>query len=675
MPDDKVKHAAPVPPFVRFVASDVPMVFDNSMSYYEALCGLWKYIQNNVINVINDNANVTEEYIKIVDDLKSYVENYFANLDVQEEINNKLDAMVEAGTLQEIITSYIQANVAWTFDTVADMKLSENLIAGSYARTLGFHSINDGGGATYYITDTGTANEMDIIAIDSLYANLVKPSVITPEMYGAYGDNIHDDTLAIQQLIDNNNNIYLSEGKTYKITRQGTMSNLNTNLDMYYALLIHNSYKTIDGRGATLQCTDANPTGFITNDTADIHDITVKNLNIVMDNSTQGYNPVESTTKLKIINFNKCDRVTIDNIKFKDVAGDCMEVLDGEDITISNIYVNNVVGHGISVGKPSYPSTSVIIRDCEIHYQKVYDNTISTNPVILSVTNAQVDKVNMYHCDWGFKVEHPSDGVVVSNCNFYYGNNVSSNTGYKSQGTSDSKVKNVSFIKCNVIDNISTGHAFYDTYSENTIINGCKVIKSKGTRLQGKNVTLSDCYFYNSPQSIYIRTESEGVNVENTTIKCDNADYYENAFINCQASSTQATFSNIDVISTLASVNRYISFGNSKCSNINIYAGEIVGAAKFSANSNTKLSNCNFNANQGKTYRVDCESGTTSTEFNSNAFPLGTGVCAWFSYKGVGLEISNVTHTNNKIVFTHDSATSGDYILIQLDDYYLVPAS
>lgn len=86
------------------------------------------------------------EYIEKFNELYTYVHDYFDNLDVQEEINNKLDAMVEAGTLQEIITDYIQANVAWCFDTVADMKLSDNLIAGSYARTLGFRSVGDGGG-------------------------------------------------------------------------------------------------------------------------------------------------------------------------------------------------------------------------------------------------------------------------------------------------------------------------------------------------------------------------------------------------------------------------------------------------------------------------------------------------------------------------------------------------
>lgn len=105
--NDKIQKAPMVPPFVRFVCSAVPMVFDDSLSYYEALSALWKWLQDDVVNVININATVTEEYINLTNELKTFVEDYFVNLDVQEEINNKLDAMVEDGTLDEIINQEI----------------------------------------------------------------------------------------------------------------------------------------------------------------------------------------------------------------------------------------------------------------------------------------------------------------------------------------------------------------------------------------------------------------------------------------------------------------------------------------------------------------------------------------------------------------------------------------
>ena len=114
MENDTPRRMPNVPPFVKFVCANVPMVFDDSLSYYEALCALWKYVQG-MTDVINNNATLEEEFIEKFnvlsgkfDELKTYVDTYFDNLDVQEEINNKLDAMAESGELGELLSQYIQ---------------------------------------------------------------------------------------------------------------------------------------------------------------------------------------------------------------------------------------------------------------------------------------------------------------------------------------------------------------------------------------------------------------------------------------------------------------------------------------------------------------------------------------------------------------------------------------
>jgi len=106
MNENQPQTVPPVPPFVRFVCSSIPMTFDDSLSYYEALSALWKYMQD-AVNVINNNATIEEEYIQLTKDMKDYMDHYFDNLDVQSEINNKLDQMVETGEFQTLLDTVI----------------------------------------------------------------------------------------------------------------------------------------------------------------------------------------------------------------------------------------------------------------------------------------------------------------------------------------------------------------------------------------------------------------------------------------------------------------------------------------------------------------------------------------------------------------------------------------
>lgn len=223
---DKPDRMPNVPPFVKFVASAVPMVFDNSLSYYEALCALWKYIQG-MTDVINNNATLEEEYIVKFNELKTFVDEYFDNLDVQEEINNKLDQMAEDGTLQEIITAYIQANTAWCFDSVAAMKTAENFINGSYAHTYGYHSVNDGGGAFYKIrtvTNEDVVDESFIIALadETLVAELIHDDFVNVKQLGLYGDDTHDDSAKLASLMSYAK-LFFPQG-TYKLSNSLTIN-------------------------------------------------------------------------------------------------------------------------------------------------------------------------------------------------------------------------------------------------------------------------------------------------------------------------------------------------------------------------------------------------------------------------------------------------------------------
>lgn len=195
-------------PFKFFCLTNFPFIEEDfdALTYYELLCKVVEYL-NKVIDTTNAIGTQTEELTNAFNELKSYVDNYFTNLDVQTEINNKLDEMAQDGTLQQIISSYLNTKALLVFDNVESMKNSNNLIDGSYAETLGYYNKNDGGKATYKIrsiTNNDVIDNAKIIPLknNNLIAELVDNNIINIKQFGAYGDNEHDDTEAFKKAID-----------------------------------------------------------------------------------------------------------------------------------------------------------------------------------------------------------------------------------------------------------------------------------------------------------------------------------------------------------------------------------------------------------------------------------------------------------------------------------------
>ena len=106
--------------FPRFINNlgIIPTSYKDSMSYYETLAWLCKYLEETVLPTVNQNGNAVQELQGLYIQLNDYVTHYFDNLDVQEEINNKLDAMVEDGTLDEIINQEIFGDLNSEIDNI-----------------------------------------------------------------------------------------------------------------------------------------------------------------------------------------------------------------------------------------------------------------------------------------------------------------------------------------------------------------------------------------------------------------------------------------------------------------------------------------------------------------------------------------------------------------------------
>lgn len=202
-------------PFCLCMYTNFPFIEEtfDSMTNYEMLCKIVEYL-NNVIyntNTVTDNQiNLCNAFVE----LKNYVDNFFNNLDVQDEINNKLDEMAEDGSLANAIAPYITNAISRTYNTVLDMQQDTTLLEGMFCKTLGFFQVGDGGSSYYKIKDNLEANNSNIIAIsNNLFAEFINiNNIINYKQFGIHQDSETDDYQNLQNLID-----YASSNKISKI--------------------------------------------------------------------------------------------------------------------------------------------------------------------------------------------------------------------------------------------------------------------------------------------------------------------------------------------------------------------------------------------------------------------------------------------------------------------------
>ena len=211
--DKNIQKIKPSGIFTNYIYKAIPLAFDESMSYYETLCGILSLLKTQE-EVVNNNADLLAE-------LELYVQNYFKNLDVQTEINNKLDEMAKDGTLENLISQYIQLQTTYIYNTVAEMKQTTNLIDGSFARTSGFYKYNDGGGAYYKIRTLSNTDTIDNIHLftldntDNLVAELIANDFNILKFGAKSGEDITNILDYIMTIVSDGDVIYLPKGDFY----------------------------------------------------------------------------------------------------------------------------------------------------------------------------------------------------------------------------------------------------------------------------------------------------------------------------------------------------------------------------------------------------------------------------------------------------------------------------
>ena len=327
----------------------LPLVYDDSLSYYELLNKVVHYLNNTISDVSNLETNV-ENLFTAYSELQDYVNNYFSSLDVQQEINHKLDEMAESGELMQMFSWFI--------------------------------------------------------------------GYVTPEMYGATGNGLSDDSEAVQDAINTGrivicNGTYLVKDITIsgKVTilggsfvdngSSGFMFSIDNNNDEIIDVIIDGA--VFDGNnsanGISLNhCNDSN-----------ISNCEIKNMNGGANNSYGLY-------------LNRCRNVTVEDVSTHDISNDNSLPTRGiySNRSIRTIVKNCVVydissgndGDGIHIifdGSQDETEDGCIVSCCKLY-------NCSKRYIKIQQKNCIIEKCHILEDESTFSASDASIAIYDINC-------------------------------------------------------------------------------------------------------------------------------------------------------------------------------------------------------------------------------------------------------------------
>ena len=388
-------------PFKWFVLENFPFIeadFD-ALTEWQLFCKLGKEI-NKIIDSQNVVGTEMEKFSQAFVELQNYVNNYFDNLDVQDEINNKLNEMSEDGTLQEIISAYLNSKAIFGFDNVEEMKNATNLIDGSYAKTLGFYDKNDGGSGFYRIRNVTNKDDVDggsLIALDNtnLVAELITNGTINIKQYGAketvnsYYEN--DISTYLEKCLNKYDEVYIPNGTYY-------LSSLTMNVNNKHLIGIGNVKIYTNNDGLVFSGTSTEP--YINR----VRELRIKNINFLGENRVG--------VGLTLRYFGEC---YIDDCHFEGLEKG-LYLLNGSEFAMNNsILIGNTISLDIYKGIDNDDIDAISINDCAISNSSIcvrtdsvrgctFNNTTISNGlnnigVFIRSTNANSENINFVNCE------------------------------------------------------------------------------------------------------------------------------------------------------------------------------------------------------------------------------------------------------------------------------------
>ena len=419
--DIDVQYVSPLKKICMTIG-ELPSSYLETMSYYEMLVWFTEFLKNQVIPTVNNNAEAVQELQTLYEELRTYVNDYFDNLDVQDEINNKLDQMLEDGVLEQIIEQYLISSSLWCFDTVSEMKQASNLIDGSYARTLGYFSLNDGAGALYKITDTQSLTDYQEELDSGLYATLIGDEItITSDLKTGFND---DDDMMSYCFNGNFKTINIKTNVTVTssidIPSNTTINNdaiLTGNMSRVFSVSNKENIKIYGGEIKTVNEEATSADSYQPILISNCENVEIKNCIIRTQSSDGLYIGVGYSESV----FDKrTQNILVESCKFINCARNGIVINAGDNILVNNCYFDTIntylPGHAIDI-EYEYRNTSTELYTRNLNITNCY--AVNCNTLInIYPSEKMADKsdVNVSNCicDGTRIIVHgPSDGSTT----------------------------------------------------------------------------------------------------------------------------------------------------------------------------------------------------------------------------------------------------------------------
>ena len=608
-----------IPPFRRFVIQNFPFIeadFDALTSYQ-----LWSKVVEYLNKVIKSQNELTAEMQQYID----YINHYFDNLDVQEEIDNKLDEMAEDGTLEEIMASYLNTKAVFAFDSVTAMKEATNLINGSYAETYGYTTKGDGGSAKYKvrtITNEDVVDEMTLIALadETLVAELVmQNSTIYTKQFGIIGDGETDETVKLKKFFSVDTDKYV-------------LNSGNILVDEDIDITSNSIIEFCEGCKLTRKTTDDNM--YFMLNLVKVHDVVIKNASLVGDRDTHTGASGE--------------------------WGYGIHIASSQNITVRNANIEKTWGDGIYIGY-SYSAS---------------DQTTTKNILI--------DSCNILNCSRNGIAVCGGEDIVVRDCYIYGTNRIAPKSGIdiEPEGTEglNSYLKNVTIEnntteangECGMCINIAEGAG------TNVVIDGHKSYSDKHGVVcyalgASNSVIYSNGYIVKCNDAGLIISKSKGSKmvIENVTVdtstKSDSEHGWNGALVieaTTPSSDGDLIVSNIRHIKTYSSLYEFADLicvrgdGTNKFDNLELHNISTNKLLCITKTTNTKLNNCQFTY-KSSYYELDWNGFINATRFETDeALSVDTQRKIWASLADGEYELVVTNNPGYTFTVTFDSNLS-----------------